>query len=198
MSEQKEKVFESMDRLYERVKGEIADRMVEKFKYENRFQLPRIEKIVVNAGLGEASSEPRLLEQAVGDISLLTGQKPVVAAARKSIAGFKVRRGQKIGCFVTLRRKMMYDFLERMIRIYLPRVRDFRGLSPNSFDGSGNYTFGIKEQTIFPEINRDKIEHTLGLSVTLVTNTDSDEIARELLKLMGMPFRGAHGGVNGG
>lgn len=180
-----------MVRLIERVEGEISERMVEKFGYGNRFQVPRLSKIVVNAGLGRASDDPKIVEQAVSDISLLTGQRPVVALARKSIAGFKLRKGQKVGCFVTLRRGRMYDFMERLVKIYLPRVRDFRGLPPDSFDGGGNYTIGIREQTIFPELDRDKIEHVFGLSVTLVTTADSDDAARELLRLMGMPFRGA-------
>ncbi len=178
-----------MVQLIERVEGEIADKMIEKFGYKNRFQVPVLQKIVINAGLGKASDEPKLLEQALNDFMLIAGQKPVVSLARKSIAGFKLRQGQKVGCFVTLRRTKMYDFMDRLVKIYLPRVRDFRGLSPNSFDGSGNYTIGIKDQTIFPELDRDKIEHVFGLSVTLVTTAKNDDEARELLRLMEMPFR---------
>ena len=179
-----------MVRLIDRIEGEIAEKMMQKLGYKNKLEVPRLEKIVINAGLGRTSEEPKLMEQAVSDIALLAGQKPVVAPARKSVAGFKLRKGQKVGCYVTLRRARMYDFMERLVKIYLPRVRDFRGLSLNSFDGSGNYTLGIKEQTIFPEIDRDKIEHVFGLNVTIVTTADKDDEARELLRLMEMPFRG--------
>ncbi len=179
-----------MVRLIDRIDGDIAEKMIQELGYKNKLQVPRLEKIVINAGLGRTNDEPKLMEQAVSDIALLAGQKPVVAPARKSIAGFKLRKGQKVGCYVTLRRGRMYDFMDRLVKIYLPRVRDFRGLSLNSFDGSGNYTLGIKDQSIFPELDRDKIEHTFGLSVTIVTSADKDDEARELLSLMEMPFRG--------
>lgn len=178
-----------MVRLIDRMKGDIAREIIQKFGYKNKLQAPGLQKIVINAGLGGANDEPKLLEQALGDIALIAGQKPVVAPARKAIAGFKLRKGQKVGCFVTLRRGRMYDFMERLVRVYLPRVRDFRGLPLSSFDGSGNYTIGLKEQSIFPELDRDKIEHVFGLSVTIVTSADNDAAARELLTLMGMPFR---------
>ncbi len=183
--------------IIERVNSDIAEAMTEKFGYANRLQSPKLEKIVLNSGLGRASEEPKIMEQAVNDISLIAGQKPVVAAARKSIAGFKLRQGAKIGCFVTLRGRKMYEFFERLVKIYLPRVRDFRGLPANSFDGRGNYTLGIKDQTIFPELDRDKTEHTIGMSVTVVTKSDNDDEAAELLKLMGMPFRESAGGSGG-
>ncbi len=179
-----------MVRLIDRIDGDIAEKMIQKLGYKNKLQVPRLEKIVINAGLGRTNDEPKLMEQAVSDIALLAGQKPVVALSRKSIAGFKLRKGQKVGCYVTLRRGRMYDFMDRLVKIYLPRVRDFRGLPLSSFDGSGNYTLGIKDQSIFPEIDRDKIEHTFGLSVTIVTSADKDDEARELLSLMEMPFRG--------
>jgi large subunit ribosomal protein L5 len=178
-----------MVRLIDRVEGDIAEGMIQKFSYKNKNQVPRLEKIVINSGLGRANDEPKLMEEAVSDIALIAGQRPVVALSRKSIAGFKLRRGQKVGCFVTLRRKKMYDFMERLVRIYLPRVRDFRGLPPDSFDGGGNYTLGIKDQSIFPELDKDKIEHIFGLSITIVTTAHADDEARELLALMEMPFR---------
>lgn len=180
-----------MARLIDRMEDDIAREMIRKFGYKNKLESPRLEKIVINAGLGEANDEPKLMEQALGDIALIAGQKPVVALARKAIAGFKLRKGQKVGCFVTLRRGRMYDFMERLVRVYLPRVRDFRGLPLSSFDGSGNYTLGLREQSIFPELDRDKIEHVFGLSVTIVTTADNDAAAEELLRQAGMPFRKA-------
>jgi large subunit ribosomal protein L5 len=178
-----------MARLYEMYQQEIVPRLIEQFKYKNVMQVPRIDKIVVNIGLGEAIQNPKALDGAVNDLAAITGQKPIVTKARKSIAGFKLREGMSIGCKVTLRGERMYDFLDKLINIDLPRVRDFRGVSPQAFDGRGNYSLGIKEQTIFPEIEYDKIDKIRGLEVVIVTTAQTDEEARALLKNMGMPFR---------
>jgi len=162
---------------------------MEKFQYKNIMQVPRIDRVVVNIGVGEAIQNPKALDGAVNDLQLITGQKPVITKAKKSIAGFKLREGMSIGCKVTLRGERMYEFLDRLINLALPRVRDFRGISPDAFDGRGNYSLGIKEQTIFPEIEYDKIDKIRGLEVNIVTTAKTDEEARELLRAMGMPFR---------
>jgi len=162
---------------------------MEKFAYRNAMQVPKIEKVVLNMGVGEAIQNPKSLDGAVADLTAISGQKPVITKAKASIAGFKLREGMSIGCKVTLRGDRMYDFLDKLINVALPRVRDFRGVSPKAFDGRGNYTLGIKEQLIFPEIDYDKIDKIRGLEVVIVTTAKTDEEARELLKLMGMPFR---------
>lgn len=178
-----------MARLYEQYKNEITPKLMEKFQYKNVMQVPRIDRVVVNIGVGEAIQNPKALDGAVNDLQMITGQRPVVTKARKSIAGFKLREGMSIGCKVTLRGERMYEFLDRLINLALPRVRDFRGVSPDAFDGRGNYALGIKEQTIFPEIEYDKIDKIRGLEVNIVTTAKTDEEARELLRAMGMPFR---------
>lgn len=178
-----------MSRLRELYRDEIIPKMIEKFNYKNPMQVPVIEKVVLNMGVGEAIQNAKSLDGAVADLTMISGQKPVVTRARKSIAGFKLRQGMSIGCKVTLRGERMYDFLDKLINVALPRVRDFRGVSPNAFDGRGNYTLGIKEQLIFPEIDYDKIDKVRGLEVVIVTTARTDEEARELLRLMGMPFR---------
>ncbi|MEQ8235680.1 MAG: 50S ribosomal protein L5 [Syntrophomonadaceae bacterium] len=178
-----------MAKLLEQYKQEITPRLMEKFAYKNVMQVPKIEKIIVNIGVGEAIQNPKALDGAVNDLMVITGQKPIITRAKKSIAGFKLREGMPIGCKVTLRGERMYDFLTRLVNIVLPRVRDFRGVSPQAFDGRGNFSLGIKEQTIFPEIEYDKIDKIRGLEVVIVTTAKTDEEARELLKSMGMPFR---------
>lgn len=178
-----------MPRLYEQYKNEIIPALMEKFKYKNIMQVPKIDRVVLNIGVGEAIQNPKALDGAVNDLAMISGQKPVITRAKKSIAGFKLREHMAIGCKVTLRGERMYDFLDRLINICLPRVRDFRGVSPQAFDGRGNYSLGIKEQTIFPEIDYDKIDKIRGLEVAIVTTAKTDEEARELLKGMGMPFR---------
>ncbi len=175
--------------LRERYNKEIKFKLFEKFKYKNIHQVPKIEKICLNMGLGEATSNPKLIDQALVELALITGQRPKVCKARKSIAGFKLRKGVPIGIMVTLRGKRMYDFLLRLISIALPRVRDFKGLSKSGFDGRGNYTLGIEDHTIFPEIDSSKVERIKGMSITIVTSAKRDEEAFELLKEMGMPFR---------
>ncbi|MGI6488461.1 MAG: 50S ribosomal protein L5 [Syntrophomonadaceae bacterium] len=179
-----------MSRLKEKYQKEILDQMMERFQYKNKMQVPRVTKVVLNMGVGEAIENARALDGAVNDMTVISGQKPVVTKARKSIAGFKLREGMSIGCKVTLRGNRMYDFLDKLINIALPRVRDFRGVSPAAFDGRGNYTLGIKEQVIFPEIDYDKMDKIRGLEVVIVTTAQTDEEARELLRFMGMPFRG--------
>ena len=178
-----------MNRLEEKYKNEVVPSLMEKHNYKTIMLVPKIEKIVVNMGVGDATSNSKLLEAAVHDLELISGQKPVITKARKSIAGFKVREGQSIGCKVTLRGEKMYTFLDKLISISLPRVRDFRGLSPKSFDGRGNYTIGIKEQIIFPEINFDEVEKVRGMDVVLVTTAKTNEEAFDLLKELGVPFR---------
>lgn len=177
-----------MNRLREFYDKEVMDAMKKKFGYANDLAVPKIEKIVVNVGLGEAKENPKAVESAVRDISTITGQKPIVTKAKKSIANFKLRAGMAIGCKVTLRGSRMYSFADRLINISLPRVRDFRGVSPEAFDGRGNYTLGIKEQLIFPEIQFDKIDKIRGMDIVFVTTANTDEEARELLSLFGMPF----------
>jgi large subunit ribosomal protein L5 len=168
---------------------EVRSALVRRFQYKNVMEVPKIEKITVNVGLGEALQNIKVLDSAAGDIKLITGQKPVITKSKKSIASFKLREGQSIGCMVTLRRERMYEFLHKLVYIVLPRVRDFKGVSPKSFDGRGNYTLGLKEQIIFPEIEYDKIDKARGMNITVTTTAKTDEEGFELLKLMGMPFR---------
>jgi len=182
---------ENAPRLLEKYETEILPALAEKLGRTNRLSLPKIEKIVVNMGVGSAIGEKKHLEEAVDALMLLSGQRPVVTLGRKSIAGFRLREGMAIGCKVTLRRRRMYEFLDRLISLALPRVRDFRGLNPNAFDGHGNYSLGLSEQLVFPELNPDKYSRSQGMNVTVVTNTESDEEARELLQRLGMPFRAA-------
>jgi large subunit ribosomal protein L5 len=180
-----------MARLKDYYKKEVVSRLTKDFAYKNVMQVPRITKIVVNMGLGEALSNIKILDSASEEIALITGQRPVITRARKSVANFKLREGNPIGCAVTLRREKMYEFLDRLVNVALPRVRDFRGISPKGFDGRGNYTFGIKEQIIFPEISYDKIDKIKGMNITIVTTANTDEEARSLLKYLGMPFGGS-------
>ncbi len=176
-------------RLLQRYKEEVVPALIERFGYKNVMQVPKIEKVVVNIGLGEALQNPKALEHASRDLATITGQKPLITRARKAIATFKLRKGNPIGMKVTLRGRRMYDFLDRLFNVALPRTRDFRGVSPDSFDGRGNYTLGLREQLIFPEIDYDKIDRVRGMEVTIVTTAETDEEARELLRLLGMPFR---------
>jgi len=176
-------------RLQERYEQEIAPALMKEFNFSNRMQAPKLKKIVVNMGLGEAIQNPKILDSAVEEIEAITGQKPVVTKARKSIATFKLRAGMAIGCSVTLRRDRMYEFFDRLVSLSIPRVRDFRGLSQKAFDGRGNYTLGLKEQIMFPEIDYDKVDKIKGLNVTIVTSARNDEEGRALLRLLGMPFR---------
>ncbi len=178
-----------MARLKEQYRAKIAPNLQESFEIENVMRIPRLEKIVVNIGVGEAVQNSRALDGAMNDLAKITGQKAQVRRARKSVAGFKIREGMPIGARVTLRGEMMWEFLDRLISISLPRVRDFRGLNPNSFDGHGNYALGLREQLIFPEIDYDSIDATRGLDVAIVTTAETDEEGRELLRLLGMPFR---------
>ena len=175
-------------RLKEMYKNEIVDAMVKKFGYKNVMEVPKLDKIVVNMGVGEAKENAKILESAVSDMEIITGQKAVVTKAKNSIANFKIREGQSIGCKTTLRGDKMYEFLDRLVNLALPRVRDFRGVNPNSFDGRGNYALGIKEQIIFPEIEYDKVDKVRGMDVIFVTTAKTDEEARELLRLFNMPF----------
>lgn len=175
--------------LKQRYQEKVIPAMMDKFGYRNVMEVPRLEKVVINVGLGEAIQNPKAIDAAIEDIRTITGQQPVVTRAKKSVAAFKVRQGMRIGVKVTLRGDRMYDFVERLISVALPRVRDFRGISPWSFDGRGNYTLGLKEQLIFPEINYDKIDKVRGMEITLVTTAENDEEAREMLRLMGMPFK---------
>jgi Ribosomal protein L5 len=175
-------------RLKEKYNEEVTKALMEKFAYKNVMQLPKVEKIVLNMGLGEAITNSKSLENAVEDMTTIAGQKPIVTRAKKSIAGFKLREGMPIGVKVTLRGERMYEFLDRLVSIALPRVRDFRGINPKSFDGRGNYTMGVKEQLIFPEIEYDKVDKIRGMDITVVTSASTDEEALELLKQLGMPF----------
>jgi large subunit ribosomal protein L5 len=177
-----------MARLKEKYKTEIVPALMKDFEYDNVMQVPKLEKIVVNIGLGEAIQNAKAIDAAVGDLTQIAGQKPVVTRAKKSIAAFKLREGMPIGAMVTLRGEMMYEFLDRLVAVSLPRIRDFRGLSPNSFDGRGNYTLGVREQLIFPEIDYDNIDRTRGLEVTIVTTAKNDDEGRRLLANFGMPF----------
>lgn len=177
-----------MARLRDRYKEEVVPSLTSEFGYKNPYQVPKLEKIVLNIGLGEAVANGRALDAAVNDLSTITGQKPVVTRAKKSIAAFKLREGMPIGAMVTLRGERMYEFLDRLVATALPRIRDFRGISPNSFDGRGNYTLGLREQIMFPEIDYDKIDKVRGLEISIVTSARTDEEGRQLLALLGMPF----------
>ena len=174
-------------RLY--YEKEVVPKLIEHFEYKNKLEVPKLDKIVLNMGLGEAISNIKLIDSATEELRLISGQQPVVTRAKKSIAAFKLRAGMPIGCMVSLRRQRMYDFYYKLVNIALPRVRDFRGISGKAFDGNGNYSLGIKEQIIFPEIDYDKIDKIKGLNITVVTTAKSDEEGKELLKLLGMPFR---------
>lgn len=176
-------------RLRERYRGEIVPALMKEFGYDNVMQVPRLEKISVNIGMGEAIQNAKALEAAAGDLTIITGQKPVITKAKRSIAVYKLREGMPIGVMVTLRGNRMWDFLDRMINIVLPRQRDFQGISPDSFDGRGNYSIGLREQLVFPEIDYDKVDKVRGLEVTIVTSAKSDEEARRMLALMDMPFK---------
>ncbi len=178
-----------MSRLKDQYINEIMDAMMKKFGYKNRMQVPKLDKIVVNMGIGEAKENVKILDAAMRDMELITGQKPVRTMAKKSVANFKIREGMPIGCKVTLRGEKMYEFLDRLINLALPRVRDFRGVNPNSFDGRGNYALGIREQLIFPEIEFDKIDKVRGMDIIFVTTAKTDEEARELLTQFNMPFQ---------
>ena len=177
-----------MARLKEYYVKEVAPSLMKKFGYKSVMQIPKLEKIVINIGMSDAKENPKVIEAAMNDLGLITGQKAVVTKARKSVANFKLREGMNIGCKVTLRSEKMYEFLDRLFSIALPRVRDFKGINPNSFDGRGNYSLGIKEQLIFPEIDYDKIDKIRGMDIIMVTTAKTDEEARELLSLMGAPF----------
>ncbi|MBN8658211.1 MAG: 50S ribosomal protein L5 [Anaerolineae bacterium] len=179
-----------MNKMQELYNKEIAPALLKSFGFKNVMQVPRLEKIVLNIGLGESMDNPKALEAAVADLTLVTGQKPVQTKARKSIANFKLREGRVIGTKVTLRGPRMWAFFDRLVNIALPRVRDFRGISPNAFDGRGNYTLGLKDQLVFPEIEYDKIDKLRGMEVTIVTTAQNDDEARALLRLLGMPFSG--------
>ncbi len=177
-----------MSRMQEKYKSEVAPALMAKFGYKSTMQIPKLEKIVINIGMSDAKENPKVIDAAMNDLALITGQKAVVTKARKSVANFKLREGMNIGCKVTLRSEKMYEFLDRLFSIALPRVRDFKGINPNSFDGRGNYSLGIKEQLIFPEIDYDKIDKIRGMDIIMVTTAKTDEEARELLSLMGAPF----------
>lgn len=176
-------------RLKEKYINEVVPALMEKFQYKNVMEVPKLEKIVINMGIGDAKDNPKALESAVKELSLITGQKPIVTKAKKSIANFKLRKGMNVGTKVTLRGERMYDFLDKLMNISLPRVRDFRGVSASSFDGRGNYALGIKEQLIFPEIDYDMVDSIRGLDIVIVTTAKTDEEAKAFLELMGMPFR---------
>ncbi|AIS53179.1 50S ribosomal protein L5 [Thermoanaerobacter kivui] len=177
-----------MSRLREKYEKEVVPALMERFGYKNIMQVPKMEKIVINIGVGEAKENPKALEAAVNDLTLIAGQKPVITRAKKSIANFKIRQGMPIGVKVTLRGERMYEFMDKLFNIALPRVRDFKGVSPKSFDGRGNYALGIKEQLIFPEIDYDKIDKIRGMDIIFVTTAKTDEEAKGLLELLGMPF----------
>jgi len=177
-----------MNRLKEKYHNEVVPGLQARFKYKNPMQLPKLEKVVINMGVGEAKENPKAIDSAVDDLAAISGQKPIVTKARKSVAAFKVREGMNIGCKVTLRGNRMYEFADKLFNIALPRVRDFRGVPANSFDGRGNYSLGVREQLIFPEINYDKVDKIRGMDITFVTTAETDEEAKELLKLLGMPF----------
>ena len=177
-----------MKRLQERYEKEVVPAMMEKFGYKNIMQVPKIEKVVINMGVGEAKDNPKVLESAVSDLQIIAGQKPVLTRAKKSVANFKIRENMALGCKVTLRKTNMYEFVDKLVSIALPRVRDFRGVSAKAFDGRGNYSLGIKEQLIFPEIEYDKVDKVRGMDIIFVTSANTDEEARELLRFLGMPF----------
>ena len=178
-----------MPNIQQRYKNEVVPALVKEFSYSTVMRVPRIQKVVLNIGAGDAIDNPKILDGAVADLQLITGQKPVLTKARKSIANFKLREGMPIGCMVTLRGAHMYEFFDRLVNVALPRIRDFRGVPTKSFDGRGNYTLGLKEQINFPEIDYDKIMQLLGMDITFVTTAKTDEESRELLALMNMPFR---------
>ena len=177
-----------MSRLKEQYQNEIVDAMIKKFGYKNIMELPKLDKVVINMGVGEAKDNAKLLDAAIADMEKITGQKAVVCKAKKSVANFKIREGMPIGCKVTLRGEKMYEFVDRLVNLALPRVRDFRGVNPNAFDGRGNYALGIKEQLIFPEIEYDKVDKVRGMDIIFVTTANTDEEARELLTQFNMPF----------
>jgi len=178
-----------MKNLKERYKKEIIPEMMKKFGYKNPMQVPRIVKLVINRGVGEATQNPKAIDISVAEISAITGQKPLITKSKKSIAGFKLKENTSIGCVVTLRGQRMYDFLDKLVNICLPKSRDFKGINPKSFDGNGNYTLGIKEQLIFPEVVYDKVDKIRGMDITIVTSANKNEEAHELFKLVGIPFR---------
>jgi len=178
-----------MVRLKDKYAEEVVPSLMERFGIENRMAVPRLDKITVNMGVGEATENKKFLEDASRDLGVITGQKPKINAARRSVSGFRLREGNAVGCMVTLRGKRMYEFLDRLISIVIPRIRDFRGLSPRSFDGRGNYSMGLSEQIVFPEIDLDSVEHTQGMNVTITIRNGTDEMSFELLKGLGMPFR---------
>ena len=178
-----------MNRLQEKYNTTVRTELANKFAYKSSMQIPRLEKIVINMGVGDAVANSKVLDDAVEELTLIAGQKPVITKAKKSIANFKLREGMPIGCKVTLRGERMYEFLDKLVSISLPRVRDFHGINPNAFDGRGNYTLGVKEQLIFPEINFDKVKKLRGMDIVIVTTAATDEEGRALLSLMGMPFR---------
>ena len=177
-----------MSRLKEQYQNEIVDAMIKKFGYKNIMEVPKLDKIVINMGVGEAKENAKILESAMKDLEIIAGQKPITTKAKNSIANFKIREGMPIGCKVTLRGEKMYEFLDRLVNLALPRVRDFRGVNPNAFDGRGNYALGIKEQLIFPEIEYDKVDKVRGMDIIFVTTANTDEEARELLTMFNMPF----------
>ena len=178
-----------MARLLEKYQKHVVPQLIKKFEYKNKLSLPKLQKIVVNMGVGRAVDNKKLIEEATKHLTIITGQKPLVTVAKKAISGFKLRKGQAIGCKVTLRGKRMFEFLDRLISIVLPRIRDFRGISQKSFDGRGNYTLGLTEQIVFPEISIDSVEFVQGMDITMVISGNSNEQSCELLKLLGMPFR---------
>ncbi|MFW6148358.1 MAG: 50S ribosomal protein L5 [Atribacterota bacterium] len=178
-----------MPRLKDKYQQDIIPAMMKKYNYKNQMAVPKIEKVVINMGLGKAREDAKIVDEATQVIASITGQKPVVTKSSKSISNFSIRKGMPVGCKVTLRKNRMYEFLDRLINVAMARVRDFQGVSPDSFDGRGNYTLGIKEQLIFPEIEFDKVNTTLGMNVTIATNAENDEEAKELIRLIGMPFK---------
>lgn len=178
-----------MARLQEKFKKDIVPAMSKKFNYSNPMEVPQLHKVVINIGVGEATQNSKVLDAAVNDLTIVAGQKPVVTRAKKSIANFKLRQGQPIGCMVTLRGKRMYEFMDKLVTISLPRIRDFQGVSTRAFDGRGNYTLGITEQLIFPEINYDQVDKIRGMNISIITTAKTDEEGRHLLQLMGMPFK---------
>lgn len=178
-----------MARLLDQYSTNVAPALASKFGIKNKMAIPKLDKIVINMGVGRATQDKALMEVAIDSLGRIAGQKPQVTKAKVSVAGFRLREGNEIGCKVTLRGKRMYEFLDRLVSIALPRIRDFRGVNPNSFDGHGNYTLGLAEQVVFPEIDADKLQHTQGMDITVVTTTDSDDQARELLTALGLPFR---------
>ena len=178
-----------MPRLKDKYNKEIVPAMMERFKLRNKLAVPRLEKIVINMGLGQAAEDNKIVEDAINELSLITGQRPAITRAKKAIANFKIRKGSVVGCKVTLRKNIMYEFLDRLISMAIPRIKDFRGLSPASFDGRGNYAFGLTEETVFPDLDADKVKLIKGMDIIVETTSKTDEEARELLRLFGMPFR---------